>query len=75
MRDVNKDNINDVFSNLMSGDNPMKFMNLIQNVGQKIHSKLENKDLDQGKLVGQITCRRLLSAVSKFACPENELYT
>jgi CBS domain-containing protein len=31
--------------------------------------------LDHGKLVGQITCRRLLSAVSKFACPENELYT
>ncbi len=31
--------------------------------------------LDHGKLVGQITCRRLLSAVSKFACPENELYS
>ena len=31
--------------------------------------------LDNGKLVGQITCRRLLAAVSKFACPENELYT
>ena len=24
------DNINDVFSNLLSGDNPMNFMNLIQ---------------------------------------------
>ena len=31
--------------------------------------------LDHGKLVGQITCRRLLSAVSKFACPEKDLYS
>ena len=38
--DENSDNINDIFTNLMSGDNPMKFMNLIQNVVQKIHSKL-----------------------------------
>ena len=49
----NPDNINDVFSNLMSGDNPMNFMNLIQNVGQKIQTKLENADLDQRKLMDE----------------------
>ena len=47
----NSENINDVFSNLLSGDNPMNFMNLIQNVGQKIQTKLENADLDQDKLM------------------------
>ena len=47
----NSDNLNDVFSNLLSGDNPMNFMNLIQNVGQKIQTKLESQDLDQGKLM------------------------
>lgn len=47
----NSENINDVFTNLLSGDNPMNFMNLIQNVGQKIQNKLENADLDQDKLM------------------------
>ena len=47
----NSDNLNDVFSNLLSGDNPMNFMNLIQNVGQKIQTKLESANLDQGKLM------------------------
>ena len=46
-------NVNDVFSNLISGDNPMKFMNLIQNVGQKIQSKLSDGNLDQSKLVDE----------------------
>lgn len=45
------DNINDVFSNLLSGDNPMNFMNLIQNVGQKIQNKLESDNIDQNKLM------------------------
>ena len=44
------DNINDVFSNLLSGDNPMNFMNLIQNVGQKIQSKMESSNIDQENL-------------------------
>lgn len=44
-------NINDIFSNIMSGDNPMKFMNLIQNVGQKIQTKLSDGNIDQSKLV------------------------
>ena len=47
----NTDNINDVFSNLLSGDNPMNFMNLIQNVGQKIQTKLESQNIDQNKLM------------------------
>lgn len=47
----NSDNLNDVFSNLLSGDNPMNFMNLIQNVGQKIQNKLDTENLDQGKLM------------------------
>ena len=51
--DENNDNVTDVFSNLISGDNPMKFMNLIQNVGQKIQNKLSNGDLDQSKLVDE----------------------
>ena len=45
------DNINDVFSNLLTGDNPMNFMNLIQNVGQKIQNKMESSNIDQGKLM------------------------
>ena len=52
---INEDseNVNDVFSNLISGDNPMKFMNLIQNVGQKIQTKLSDGNLDQSKLVDE----------------------
>jgi hypothetical protein len=44
------ENVNDVFSNLISGDNPLKFMNLIQTVGQKIQTKVENGEFDQGDL-------------------------
>jgi hypothetical protein len=51
--DENSENVNDVFSNLISGDNPMKFMNLIQNVGQKIQSKLSDGNIDQSKLVDE----------------------
>ena len=47
------ENVNDVFSNLISGDNPMKFMNLIQNVGQKIQNKLSDGNIDQSKLVDE----------------------
>ena len=45
--------IGDIFGKLMSGDNPMKFMNIIQNVGQKIQSKLTDGNLDQGKLLDE----------------------
>ena len=34
-------NVGDIFSNLMSGDNQMNFMNLIQTVGNKIQQKVE----------------------------------
>ena len=45
--------IGDIFGKIMSGDNPMKFMNIIQNVGQKIQSKLTDGNLDQGKLLDE----------------------
>jgi len=48
--DDDNSNIGDIFGKLMSGDNPMKFMNLIQNVGKKIQSKLDDGGLDQSKL-------------------------
>ena len=41
----------DMFSNLMSGDNSMNFMNLIQKVGQKIHTKVESGEFNQDKLM------------------------
>lgn len=47
----NAENVDDVFSNLISGDNPMKFMNLIQTVGKKIQNKVTSGELDQSKLV------------------------
>ena len=46
-------NIGDIFGKLMSGDNPMKFMNLIQNVGKKIQTKLTDGNLDQSKLLDE----------------------
>lgn len=46
-------NINDIFGNLMGGGNPMKFMNLIQNVGNKIQNKLQSEDIDQEALVSE----------------------
>ena len=48
-------NVDSVFSNLLSGDNPMKFMNLIQTVGQKIQTKMESNGLDQEALVNEAT--------------------
>jgi hypothetical protein len=46
-------NIGDIFGKLMSGDNPMKFMNLIQDVGKKIQTKLTNGNVDQGALLNE----------------------
>ena len=48
-------NVDSVFSNLLSGDNPMKFMNLIQTVGKKIQTKMESNGLDQEALVNEAT--------------------
>ena len=53
---INEDsNVDSIFSNLLSGDNPMKFMNLIQTVGQKIQTKMDENGLDQEKLVNEAT--------------------
>ena len=54
--DIGEDaNVGDIFGKIMSGDNPMKFMNLIQNVGNKIQSKLEDGNIDQSKLLSEAT--------------------
>ena len=53
--DENSGNVNDILGNLMSGNNPMKFMNLIQNVGQKIENKLSDGNINQGDLVKEAT--------------------
>ena len=53
---INEDsNVDSIFSNLLSGDNPMKFMNLIQTVGQKIQTKMDENGLDQEQLVNEAT--------------------
>ena len=49
----NTNNVGDVFSNLLSGDNPMKFMNLIQTVGDKINNKVSSGDLNQQDLINE----------------------
>ena len=47
--------IREEFKNIMSGDNPMKFMNLLQTVGQKIQNKVDTNELDGEKLVEEAT--------------------
>ena len=42
----NVESVDDVFKNIMSGDNPMKFMNLLQTVGKKIQSKVDSNEID-----------------------------
>jgi hypothetical protein len=54
--DINENsNVDDVFNNLLSGGNPMKFMNLLQTVGSKIQEKVENSELDQNELINEAT--------------------
>ncbi len=43
-----------MFSNLISGDNPMKFMNLLQTVGQKIQDKVSSEGIDQNDLINEV---------------------
>ena len=43
--------VDDIFNNLIGGDNPMKFMNLLQTVGKKIQDKVTSGGLNQEKLV------------------------
>ena len=47
----NTNSVDDVFSNLMGNGNPMKFMNLLQKVGQNIESKISSGQVNQDKLV------------------------
>ena len=51
--DDGNSNIGDIFGKLMSGDNPMKFMNLIQDVGKKIQTKLADGNVNQGDLLNE----------------------
>ena len=51
----NVESVDDVFKNIMSGENPMKFMNLLQTVGQKIQNKVDSQELDGEKLVEEAT--------------------
>jgi hypothetical protein len=51
--DDENSNIGDIFGKLMSGDNPMKFMNLIQDVGKKIQTKLTSGNVNQGDLLNE----------------------
>lgn len=51
----NVESVDDVFKNIMSGDNPMKFMNLLQTVGQKIQTKVDSNEIDGEKLVEEAT--------------------
>ena len=43
----------DILGSLMGGDNPMKFMNLLQTVSKKIQSKVSDGGLDESKLVDE----------------------
>lgn len=44
-----------MFSNLISGDNPMKFMNLLQTVGKKVQDKITAEGIDQNDLINEAT--------------------
>ena len=50
---TNTENVDEIFGNLLSGDNSMNFMNLIQKVGSKIQNKIESGDFNQEKLVDE----------------------
>ena len=40
------DDIGSVLTNLISGENPMQFMNLVQNVGNKIQDKITKNNIN-----------------------------
>ena len=54
-------NVGDIFSNLMSGDNQMNFMNLIQTVGNKIQQKVEAGQFSQMDLMQD--AQRMMSSL------------
>ena len=49
----NTNNIDDIFSNLVNGENSLKFMNLIQTVGNKIQTKVQNGEFQQNDLFNE----------------------
>lgn len=49
----NSENVSDVFTNLVSSENSLKFMDLIQNVGQKIQTKVKNGEFNQDQLFNE----------------------
>merc|ERR1712110_844975 len=51
----NTNNVEDIFSNLMKGEGPLNFMNLIQTVGQKIKNKVDNGELNESDLFSEAT--------------------
>jgi hypothetical protein len=57
-------NMEDIFSNLINGDKSLKFMNLIQTVGNKIQTKIQNGELDASDLLSEAQ-----SVMSNFNSP------
>ena len=47
------DDIGSVLTNLISGENPMKFMDLVQNVGNKIQDKISKNNIKQSDLLSE----------------------
>ena len=50
--DGNK-NMDEIFSSLINGDNSLKFMNLIQTVGNKIQTKIQKGEIDATRLLSE----------------------
>ena len=46
-------NMDDLFSNLINGENSLKFMNLIQTVGNKIQTKIQKGEIDASHLLNE----------------------
>ena len=59
-------NMEDIFSNLINGEKSLKFMNLIQTVGNKIQTKIQNGELDASDLLSEAQ-----SVMSNFNKPNN----
>ena len=50
--DGNK-NMDEIFSTLINGENSLKFMNLIQTVGNKIQTKIQKGEIDATDLLSE----------------------
>lgn len=65
--DGNK-NMDDIFSSLINGDNSLKFMNLIQTVGNKIQTKIQKGEIDATDLLSEAQ-----NVMSNFNTPVSPL--